>query len=130
MREDPRQNEVGEYRSGENGFYQYKDNGFCYDDDGFSYRFGEDGFDCDTEEGRRYDSGGFCCDKNGVRVEYVEWPQTSDSFSLGVHPLEPGSPRGVRTRTPLSRKRVNIVDLVDAEPETIRRPWRPRPSVS
>lgn len=82
------QGEAREYRCGEDGFYLYRDDRLCYDDEGFSYRFGED-----------------------------------DSF-------EPGTSRVVSARKSPPRKRVNVVNLTDTEPEDIRRPWRPHASIS
>jgi hypothetical protein len=38
-------------------FYFYSDDGGCYDDDGYGYRFDQDGFHCDTETGYRYGDG-------------------------------------------------------------------------
>ncbi|EFX67630.1 hypothetical protein DAPPUDRAFT_115266 [Daphnia pulex] len=123
-------NEPREYRCGEDGFYLFREDGMCYDDEGFCYSFGEDGFYYDVEEGRRYDSGGFACDEYGVRFDYADGPQEDNGGNLDARPLDPGSPRVVRARKTPPRKRVSIVDPVDAEPEDRRRPWRPRPSTS
>ncbi|KZR99607.1 Uncharacterized protein APZ42_004458, partial [Daphnia magna] len=128
MRDD--QGEAREYRCGKDGFYLYRYDGICYDDEGFSYRFGEDGFYYDTEEGRPYDSGGFCCDENGVRLEYAEGPQPNESFNLDEHSFVPGTPRVMSARKSPLQKRVNVVDLADTEPEEIRRPLHFRASVS
>jgi hypothetical protein len=122
-------NEPREYRCGEDGFYLFREDGLCYDDEGFCYSFSKDGFYYDVEEGRQYDSGGFACDEYGVRFDYADGPREDNGGNLDARPIDPGSPRVVWARKTPPRKRVSIVEP-DAEPEDRRRPWRPQPSTS
>lgn len=107
---------------GEDGFYLFREDGLCYDDEGFCYTFGNDGFYYDVEEGRRYDSDGFACDEYGVRFDFADGPQEDNGGNLDARPLDPGLPRVVRARKTPPRKRVSIADPADAEPEDRRRP--------
>jgi hypothetical protein len=117
-------NEPREYRCGEDGFYLFREDGLCYDDEGFCYSFSKEVFYYDVEEGRRYDSGGFACDEYGVRFDYADGPREDNGGNLDARPIDPGSPRVVWARKTPPRKRVSIVEP-DAEPEDRRRPWRP-----
>lgn len=56
------------YFCGDNDFYFFSEDGLCYDAQGFTYRFEEDGFYYDVVSGGRHDSGGFACDEKGVRI--------------------------------------------------------------
>ncbi|EFX83654.1 LOW QUALITY PROTEIN: hypothetical protein DAPPUDRAFT_239751 [Daphnia pulex] len=73
-------------RCGETGFYFYCDDGFCYDEAGYSYQFEQDGFYYDTETGYRHDSGGFLCDENGVRLNRAELESYEQSVRF-AHPI-------------------------------------------
>ncbi len=119
------------YRCGENGFYFYCDDGFCYDEVGYSYQFEQDGFYYDTETGYRHDSGGFLCDEKGVRLNRVE----PESFEQGVrfaHPIAsaigPIPPRSEDVPIDID------IDIEEQEEQDDsrrgRRPWVPRRSNS
>ncbi|EFX66181.1 hypothetical protein DAPPUDRAFT_116643 [Daphnia pulex] len=56
------------YYCGDKDFYFFSEDGLCYDAQGVTYRFEEDGFYYDVVTGVRHDSGGFACDEKGVRI--------------------------------------------------------------
>ncbi|KZR99710.1 Uncharacterized protein APZ42_004326, partial [Daphnia magna] len=118
------------YRCGENGFYFFGD-GLCYDDEGFSYHFGEDGFFYDTETGYRFDAGGFSCDSEGRRLPGASMG-LSDDENLRNAPPSSSNIRPTRTERvfvdPVSQ--TPIAESLEADQIEESRPWLPSSSNS